>query len=1388
MNRIYKNLILLVCILCLTFGAYAQQDVIEFTWGISAGTSKTFTVQTRSGEFVEVNWDVDGTDYTTSGIGTLSYNYPGYTEPFAKVSITTTDGPNDITIFRCNNRNVMLLDVSEAPDLEALYCGFNLGLTSLEVNANTALIYLDCANSQLEELDVSNNPALTYLDCSGNGKLDNLILNTALTYLDCYDNNLETLDVSDIPDLEHLNCGFNDLTELLLGDNDNLVYLECSYNQLTTLDVTGTPNLDELGCGNNLLEVLDLTNNTSLTTLNCRSNTDKLNILGYSGFIADSDLRTIWLDDNGFPLYTLYQASEKIGNVNNKFLGTQNLPEEMIAVKGTPERIIRYDRNDFVESQLVYNMELYGVTQFVVRKEHKDEFGEFVLGDLADDEDYTITTVTTTGPHFTIDEKAIVFNNRYINPIDEELYGGYAVEMTNAVIRSQATFPAKVIAHYEVVPGYDITGAISGCGTMEFYYKELFELESPPDTAETAYVRKGDEVLFKFKACDPECYNIRLWVKSKGVIEPDSITDAGIGYYTHLAEYDFLSPTDDYYADTILVTFIPIPYIITATAGTYGTISPSGKHGHVKVNCGNDKTFTFWATDPCYRIHQLYVDGDLVSPDSIVAGIGYYTFEDVREPHTIHVTFEKKPYTITASAGANGTISPIGAVEVLCSNNKTFTFWATDDCFQIYELYVDDDLVLPDSIVAGVGYYTFTNVTTNHTIHITFEEIPYNIVATAGKKGTISPIGNVEALCGNEKTFTFWSTDDCYQISKLYVGGELTAIDSILTELTGEVGYFTFDNVTQDSTIHVTFKKIEYYITATACTVDGTINGEKGTVIDTVYCGTDKVYTFAPADCYRITHVLIDGTNNPAAVTAKSYTFTDIDDDHTIEIVCERITCTVTASAGGDGAISPSGDIPVLCGDDITFTITPNAIPCFEIEQIWVNDVKITPDSIIDGIGYYTIKNVHCPDDFNNTIHATFKKNGDKAFIDVYSGAGGKVYPNGWIFPPVCTDTTFKILPNPGYKINQVYVDGVNIPQAVIDGSYTFYGVIGNHTLVADFVFIGDECTEPLILTASTGTIGGTIFPSGSVTIPCHGSKPYKIIPQEGYRIKEILINGTNVPDSIPGANYTFVDVTVSQTIVVKFEKMDFIITSSVQAPAIGGNISPLGETTVAYGGSKAYTITIQTGYRIKEVLINGINNPAAVSSGKYTFSNVKDNHTIEVIFEPRPFTITASAGANGTIDPTGAVTVLYGADQTFEFEANPGYKIDKVMVNGKNNVAAVAAGSYKFTKVTANQTISVTFVAAPLMTPPMPPLVIDENEAAKMIVYPNPTTGKLNIKNGDLKINTIQVFDVTGRLMQEITNVEGTEIPVDLSSYSEGIYFLNIDGQVIKVLKQQQQ
>ena len=153
-------------------------------------------------------------------------------------------------------------------------------------------------------------------------------------------------------------------------------------------------------------------------------------------------------------------------------------------------------------------------------------------------------------------------------------------------------------------------------------------------------------------------------------------------------------------------------YLIGVNAGAGGTITPGAA---VSVPFGGSQTFTI-VPDNCHVIADVLVDS--VS----VGAISSYTFTNVQTNHTIAASFVALTYSITASAGAGGAITPNGNVTVACGASRSYAISANPS-FQVADVRVDSVSVGP------LTSYTFTNVTRAHTIQATF-------VPTSGSVGT----------------------------------------------------------------------------------------------------------------------------------------------------------------------------------------------------------------------------------------------------------------------------------------------------------------------------------------------------------------------------------------------------------------------------------------------------------------------------------------------------------------------------------------------------------------------------------------------------------------------------------------------------------------------------
>jgi hypothetical protein len=746
---------------------------------------------------------------------------------------------------------------------------------------------------------------------------------------------------------------------------------------------------------------------------------------------------------------------------------------------------------------------------------------------------------------------------------------------------------------------------------------------------------------------------------------------------------------------SISASFVLNTYNITVTAGSNGSITPPTGF----VNCGGNATYTI-TPNACYSIAEVVVDG--VSQGAV----GTYTFTNVTAAHSISATFSLNTYTISVSAGSNGSITPATG-SVNCGSNATYTI-SPNACYSIQDVVVD-------GVSQGaVGSYTFTNVTAAHSISATFTLNTYTITVTAGSNGSISPAtGSVN--CGSNATYTI-SPNACYSIQDVVVDGVSQ----------GAVGSYTFTNVTASHSISATFTLNTYTITVTAGS-----NGSITPATGSVNCGSNATYVISPNACYSIADVVVDGVSQGAVVT---YTFTNVTAAHSISATFSLNTYTITVSAGSNGSITPvTGS--VNCGSNATYTISPNA--CYSIQDVVVDGVSqgatssytftnvqtnhsisasfvlntynitvtagsngsITPatgsvncgsnatytiipnacysiqDVVVDGVsqgavGTYTFTNVTAA----HSISATFTLN--TYTITVTAGSNGSIAPaTGSV--NCGSNATYTISPNACYSIQDVVVDGISQGAT---SSYTFTNVQTNHSISASFVL------NTYNITVTAGSNGSITPPTGFVN--CGSNATYTISPNACYSIQDVVVDG--VSQGAVGS-YTFTNVTAAHSISATFSLNTYTITVSAGS---NGSITPA-TGSVNCGSNATYTISPNACYSIQDVVVDGVSQGATSS---YTFTNVQTNHSFSASFVLNTYNITATAGANGSITPaTGSVNC--GSNATFTISPNVCYSIQDVVVDG---VSQGAVGTYTFNNVTANHSISATFVASLPLTVPI--------------------------------------------------------------------------------------
>lgn len=285
------------------------------------------------------------------------------------------------------------------------------------------------------------------------------------------------------------------------------------------------------------------------------------------------------------------------------------------------------------------------------------------------------------------------------------------------------------------------------------------------------------------------------------------------------------------------------------------------------------------------------------------------------------------------------------------------------------------------------------------------------------------------------------------------------------------------------------------------------------------------------------------------------------------------------------------------------------------------------------------------------------------------AGANGTISPSAPVTVSYGSNQTFTMAPAPGYHVADVLVDGVSVGAVT---NYTFTNVTANHTIEAIF-------SDTYTITASAGA-NGSITPSGTISVLQGASQGFTITPDLHYHVANVLVDGVSV-----GAvtNYTFTNVSAYHTIVVNFA----IDTNPITASAgPNGTINPSGDVAVDYGSNQSFSITPANHYHVADVLVDSVSVGAVTL---HTFTNVTAPHTIAATFAIDTYTITASAGANGAISPSGSVVVDYGNSQGFNITPAANYHVADVLVD---SVSVGAVTNYTFTNVAANHTISVNF------------------------------------------------------------------------------------------------
>lgn len=291
------------------------------------------------------------------------------------------------------------------------------------------------------------------------------------------------------------------------------------------------------------------------------------------------------------------------------------------------------------------------------------------------------------------------------------------------------------------------------------------------------------------------------------------------------------------------------------------------------------------------------------------------------------------------------------------------------------------------------------------------------------------------------------------------------------------------------------------------------------------------------------------------------------------------------------------------------------------------------------------------------------------------------------------------------------------------DENITVYAVWGYDS---DDDGTADVLGEDYVIRPYAGP-NGSIAPNGDTTVTEGGDQDFTFIPNPGHAVDKIVIDGdTYLNDGnlnlagydADSKTYTFENVQADHSITVTFSAdMDgdgipdkyqpdaarYIVTAKVDNDS-HGSITPTRKEVMA-GANIMFTITAQSGYALDYITVDGTvvyanNDPTNPFKGSWTLKNVQANSEVVAYFgedqngdgvpdAPAYLTVTARAGENGSISPSGTLLVKRGESQSFSITASSDYHISDVAVNG---VSVGAVSSYEMISISENMTITASF------------------------------------------------------------------------------------------------
>jgi hypothetical protein len=151
-------------------------------------------------------------------------------------------------------------------------------------------------------------------------------------------------------------------------------------------------------------------------------------------------------------------------------------------------------------------------------------------------------------------------------------------------------------------------------------------------------------------------------------------------------------------------------------------------------------------------------------------------------------------------------------------------------------------------------------------------------------------------------------------------------------------------------------------------------------------------------------------------------------------------------------------------------------------------------------------------------------------------------------------------------------------------------------------------------------------------------------------------------------------------------------------------------------------------------------------------------------------YTVNVTHGSNGSIEPSGTVSMYQGASKTFTVTPKAGFKIQDVLVDNVSiidnlQVDNEGVGLYHFNAIESNHSLHATFSSSTSI----PPI----NSSLSMQIYPNPASNFISIVS-EFPMQRVEIVNVLGKYVYRGIDTDRVH-DVSVSNFAKGIYIVRV-------------